>query len=136
MSPLALVILRLVFGVIMIGHGWQKVNGPLHALASHVASLGLPAWLGYVSAFTEFGGGSLLIAGLFTRCVAFAVLVDMIVVIARVHWKHGFMGNGGYEFSLALCAIAFALIFFGAGAISIDSIRGGGGAGWGRGRQK
>jgi putative oxidoreductase len=136
MQPLALVILRLVLGVIMIGHGWQKVNGHLHEFAGHVASLGLPAWLGYVSAITEFGGGILLIAGLFTRCVAFAVLVDMIVAIARVHWKHGFMGNGGYEFPLALWAIAFAVIFFGAGAISIDGIRGGGGAGWGRGRQK
>jgi len=128
MQPLALVILRLVLGVVMIGHGWQKVNGHLHEFASHVASLWLPAWLGYVSAFTEFGGGILLIAGLFTRCVAFAVLVDMIVAIARVHWKHGFMGNGGYEFPLALWAIAFALIFFGAGAISIDGIRGG--RGW------
>jgi uncharacterized membrane protein YphA (DoxX/SURF4 family) len=36
------------------------------------------------------------------------------------------MGNGGYEFPLALATIAFALIFFGAGPISIDAIRGGG----------
>jgi putative oxidoreductase len=129
MQPLALLVLRLVLGAVMIGHGWPKVNGHLHEFAGHVASLGLPAWLGYVSAFAEFVGGILLIAGLFARCAAFAILVDMTVAIAKVHWKHGFMGNGGYEFPLALWAIALALIFFGAGAISIDGIRGGRGGG-------
>jgi putative oxidoreductase len=129
MQPLALLVLRLVLGSVMIGHGWPKVNGHLHEFAGHVASLGLPAWLGYVSAFAEFVGGILLIAGLFARCAAFAILVDMTVAIAKVHWKHGFMGNGGYEFPLALWAIALALIFFGAGAISIDGIRGGRGGG-------
>jgi uncharacterized membrane protein YphA (DoxX/SURF4 family) len=37
------------------------------------------------------------------------------------------MGNGGYEFPLALAALAFALIFFGAGSIALDHVRGGGG---------
>jgi putative oxidoreductase len=125
MQPLALVLLRLVLGAVMIGHGWLKVNGHLHEFADHVASLGMPAWLGYVSAFTEFGGGILLILGLLTRCAAFAILIDLSVAIAKVHWKHGFMGQGGYEFPLAVWAIVFALIFFGAGPISIDAIRGG-----------
>lgn len=127
MQPLALVVLRLVLGAVMIGHGYHKVYGHLHEFAGYVQSLGIPAWLAYVSAFTEFVGGILLIVGLFTRIVGFAVLVDMMVAIAKVHWKHGFMGNGGYEFPLALWAIAVALIFFGAGAISIDGIRGAGG---------
>jgi hypothetical protein len=63
MQPLVLVLLRLVLGAVMIGHGWLKVNGHLHEFADHAASLGMPAWLGYVSAFTEFGGGILLILG-------------------------------------------------------------------------
>jgi len=46
----------------------------------------------------------------------------------KIHWKNGLLGNGGYEFPLALAAIAFALIFFGAGPIALDSIRGGAGA--------
>jgi uncharacterized membrane protein YphA (DoxX/SURF4 family) len=56
--------------------------------------------------------------------VALGLVIDMSVAIAKVHWKHGFMGQGGYEFPLALWAIAFALIFLGAGPISIDAIRG------------
>ena len=127
MQPLALLALRLTMGAVMIGHGWQKVNGNLHGFAGYVASMGMPTWLGYVSAFTEFGGGILIVAGLLTRCAAFAILVDMSVAIIKVHWKHGFMANGGYEFPLAIWTIAFALIFFGAGAISLDAIRGGGG---------
>jgi len=128
MQPLALVVLRAVLGAVMIGHGSHKVHGHLHEFSGFVGSLGLPGWLGYVAAFTEFVGGILLLLGLFTRVVAFAMVGDMSVAIAKVHWKHGFMGAGGYEFPLAVMAIAFALIFFGAGPISIDGIRRGGGS--------
>lgn len=130
MQPLALLLMRAILGAVMIGHGYHKVYGHLHDFAGFVASLGIPAWLAYVSAFTEFVGGMLVIAGLVTRCAAFAILIDLCVAIAKVHWKHGFMGNGGYEFPLALCGLAFALIFFGAGPISLDAIRRGGG--WAR----
>ena len=126
MQPLALVALRLTLGIIFIGHSSHKVYGHLHDYASFIGSLGVPAWLGYVSAFTEFLGGILLLLGSLTRIAAFALLVDMLVAIGKVHWKHGLTGNGGYEFPLALATIAFALIFFGAGPISIDAIRGGG----------
>ena len=124
MQPLGLLALRLALGAIMIGHGWHKVNGHLHDFATNVAGMGLPAWLGYVNAFVEFIGGILVILGLLTRCVSCAILIDMSVAIAKVHWKHGFLGSGGYEFPLALWTIAFALLFFGAGPISLDAIRG------------
>ena len=126
MQPLALVVLRLTLGTILIAHGSHKVYGHLHEYTGYIASLGIPSWLGYLSAGTEFFGGILLIMGLLTRLAAFAVLVNMSVAIAKVHWKHGLLGNGGFEFPLALWTIAFALIFFGAGAISIDAIRGAG----------
>ena len=133
MQPLALVILRVVLGAVMIGHGSHKVFGHLHDFSGFVSSLGIPAWLGYVSAFVEFVGGIFVILGLLTRCFSIAIFIDLCVAIAKVHWKHGFMGNGGYEFPLALCAIAFALIFFGAGPISLDAIRRGrGGARFGK----
>ena len=127
MQPLALLVLRIVLGAIFIGHGYPKVFQHLHDYTGFIASMGMPGWLGYVSAFTEFGGGILLIVGALTRFVAFAALVDMCVAILKVHWKHGLLGAGGYEFTLSLWAIAFALIFFGAGPISIDAIRGRGG---------
>jgi uncharacterized membrane protein YphA (DoxX/SURF4 family) len=54
-------------------------------------------------------------------------LIDLSVAIVKVHWKNGLLGNGGYQFPLALAAIAFALIFFGAGPIALESIRRGAG---------
>ncbi|HXY51981.1 MAG TPA: DoxX family protein [Terriglobales bacterium] len=127
MQPLALLVLRLVLGAIMMAHGYHKVYGGMHDYAHFIASLGIPPWLGYVSALTEFVGGTLVCIGLFTRAVAAAILIDMIVAIAKVHWSHGLQGQGGYEFPLSLAAIAFALILFGAGPIALDAIRSSGG---------
>ena len=126
MQPLGLLALRLVVGTIMIGHGYGKVfHGGLAQHVARVSSLGLPGWLAYPSAFTEFFGGILLIIGLFTRFVSLAFMIDMLVAMWKIHWKNGMFGKGGYELVLTLATIAFALIFFGAGPIAIDAIRGG-----------
>ena len=132
LQPLALLVMRLALGAVMLGHGYQKVFGGLQHHAQFVHSLGLPAWTAYLSSFTEFFGGILILVGLFTRVAAFAVCIDMSVAIAKVHFHNGLMGNGGYEFPLALAALAFALIFFGAGPIALDNVRGGGGGGAGK----
>jgi putative oxidoreductase len=136
LQPLGLLVLRIVLGVIFVGHGYHKVNGHMQEFAGHVASMHIPAWLGYVATFTEFLGGILIMLGLFTRFVAVGLLIDMIVAIAKVHWPHGLIGTGGYEFPLSLAAIAFSLIFFGAGPIAIDSISGSRSGGFPRGRGK
>lgn len=128
LHPLALLALRLVLGVIMIGHGYGKVfHGGLAQHVHRVASLGLPGWLAYLSSFAEFFGGIFLIAGFLTRFFSLAILIDMLVAIWKVHWKNGLFGKGGYELPLTLATIAFALIFLGAGPIAIDNIRHGGG---------
>lgn len=128
LQPLALLALRLVLGSIVIAHGYGKVfHGGLGQHVNRVASLGLPGWLAYFSAFAEFFGGIAVIAGLFTRWFSFAILIDLAVAIWKIHWKNGMFGKGGYEFPLTLVTIAFALILYGAGPIALDAIRGGGG---------
>lgn len=122
-EPLALLGLRVLVGAVMIGHGYSKVfHGGLSRHVHMVSNLGLPGWLAYPSAFTEFFGGIFLIVGLATRGVSFLVLIDMAVAIWKVHWKNGMFGRGGYEFPLSLAVIAFALISFGAGPIALDRI--------------
>jgi len=123
-QPLGLLALRLVLGAIMIAHGYPKVFGGMHHHVETVQSLHLPGWLAYLSAFAELGGGILLVLGFLTRLAAFVVLVDMLVAIFGVHFKNGFLGQGNYQFPLALAAIAFSLIFFGAGPIAVDWLRG------------
>ncbi len=129
LQPLALLIMRLALGAVMVGHGYHKVFGGLHHHVQVVSNLGLPGWTAYLSAFTEYFGGILVLIGLFTRVAAFAICINMSVAIAKVHFHNGLMGDKGYEFPLALAALAFALIFFGAGPIAFDHVRGGGGGG-------
>ncbi len=125
LQPLALLVLRLALGAVMIAHGSSKVFGGMHNFTGMVHGLGMPAWLAYLSAAAEFGGGILVVIGFLTRFAAAAIVIDMLVAISKVHWKHGFLGEGNYQFPLALAAIAFSLVFFGAGPISIDGLRGG-----------
>ncbi|MGB0014720.1 MAG: DoxX family protein [Candidatus Sulfotelmatobacter sp.] len=123
LQPLALLVMRLALGAVMTGHGYHKVFGGLHHHVQFVTSLGLPGWSAYLSAFAEFFGGILVLIGLFTRFAAFAICIDLSVAIAKVHYHNGLMGQGGYEFPLALAALAFGLIFLGAGPIAFDHVR-------------
>jgi len=115
LQPVALLVMRLVLGAIMIAHGYHKVFGGFHHHFEMVGSLGIPAWMAYLSAGTEFFGGIAIVLGLFTRFFALAIVIEMGVAIWKVHFKNGLMGNGGYEFPMALAAIALALLCFGGG---------------------
>jgi putative oxidoreductase len=122
LQPLALLVMRLVLATIMIAHGAQKVFGGMPRFQSIVSGIGFPAWMAYLSAAAEFGGGILVLLGIFARVAALAIAIDLGVAIVKVHLKAGLRGPGGFEFPLAAFAIAFALIFFGAGSIALDSI--------------
>ncbi len=128
LQPWGALFLRLVLGIAMMYHGWSKVipAGGIHggntfsAIERHshyVASLGLPYWLGIVSALTEFVGGTLLVLGLFTRFAAFLVAVNMLMALVMVNRHHGYAGS---EYSLALLVIALMLFFYGAGVCALD----------------
>ena len=122
LQPLGLLIMRLALAAVMIAHGAQKVFGGMPKHEALVSSIGFPAWMAFLSAAAEFGGGILVLLGVFTRAAALAITVDMAVAIAKVHAKVGLRGPGGFEFPLSVGAIAFALIFFGSGPISLDGI--------------
>ncbi len=128
LQPLALLVMRVVLGVIFIAHGWQKVFS-MQGVEKMVSGLGFPWWTAFVLTAAELGGGILVLVGLLTRLGAFAICVDMCVAIAKVHWPHGLKGPQGFEFPLACAGLAFALIFLGAGPIALDAVlfRGGGG---------
>ncbi len=115
LQPVALLVLRLVLGAIMIAHGYHKVFGGFHHHAEMVGSLGLPRWMAYLSAGTEFFGGIGIILGVFTRFFSLAFAIEMGIAIWKVHFKNGLTGNGGYEFPLALVAISLTLLSFGGG---------------------
>jgi putative oxidoreductase len=123
LQPLALLVMRLALGAVMVDFGYHKVFGGLHHHVELVRSLGLPGWSAYLSAFTEFFGGLLVVLGLFTRVAAFAICINMCVAIWKVTSHNGLIADHGYGFGMALAALAFALIFFGGGSIAFDHIR-------------
>jgi len=125
MQPLGLLVLRLALGAVMIAHGYQKVFGGMQHFQQVLHGLGIPTWMAYLAAAAEFGGGILVVVGFLTRLAAFAILIDMLVAITKVHLHHGLVGPMGLEFPMGMAAIAFSLIFAGAGPISIDWLRGG-----------
>ena len=128
LQPLALLIMRLTLGAVMTVHGYHKVFGGLHHHAQWVSSMGLPGWTAYLSAFAEFLGGLLVLSGFFTRVAAFFICIDLSVAVWKVHLHNGLTGNNAMELPLALATLALALIFYGAGPISLDHILRGGGS--------
>ena len=125
-QPLGSLLLRLVLGAIMVRHGYDKVipSGALYNFTRMVTHLHLPVALGYVSAFTEFFGGMLLIVGLLTRLAAFMVAIDMAVAILKIHLHGGLEGPNSFALPLALFAIGIMLVFTGCGALGLDDFAG------------
>ena len=129
LHPLGLLVLRLALGAVMIAHGYQKVFGGMPQFMQMLQHMGIPAWMAYLTVAAEFGGGILLVAGFLTRIAAIAIFLDMAVAISKVHLQHGlFSKNGGFEFPMVCAAIAFSLIWSGAGPIAMDWLWGSKGA--------
>jgi putative oxidoreductase len=138
---LALFALRVVIGLLMAGHGAQKLFGSFggHGITGtgqFFESLGLRPGERHarLAGLGEMGGGLLLLLGLFTPLGAAAVIGVMVVAILTVHGPKGlWVTEGGYEYNLVLIAVAFALASAGPGAWSLDNAIGvnAAGAGWG-----
>jgi putative oxidoreductase len=126
---LALLALRLVVGLLFVGHGAQKLfgvfgGGGVEATSGMFDSIGLrPGWLHARAAGTaEFLGGALIALGLFTPFAAAALVGVMTAAVLTVHAPNGIWNtNQGYEFNLVMSAAVFALAGVGAGAWSLDN---------------
>jgi putative oxidoreductase len=121
--------IRLALAAVMIAHGSQKVlgtfNGP--GFTTYIAGntpFGFmrPTWFWLAAAaFSEFAGGILVGLGFLTRVGAFFIGCVMLTAIAGVHWPGGFFAaNRGYEYPLALLAMAIGLLISGGGQASVD----------------
>jgi putative oxidoreductase len=124
-------LIRVAAGAILIPHGMQKLFGSFGGpgMANFIGALQkvgyTPAaapFLGWLIALVEFGGGILLVLGLFTRPIAFAVLIFMLEA-ARHHLGVGgyFWTRQGNEYPLFFAAVALYLLIRGGGPYSLDS---------------
>jgi putative oxidoreductase len=123
-----LLLLRLVLGVTMAGHGSQKLFGVfgghgIKGTGGFFGNLGFraPAAMALLAGLGEFGGGLFFAAGLLTPFAALALTVVMLIAIASVHWSKGFWATGGgYEYNLLILAAAVAVAATGPGRFSLD----------------
>jgi putative oxidoreductase len=119
-----LLVARLLLGVVLVVHGWQKVvtNG-LGGTAEAFAGMGVP--LAPVSAayagIVELVGGALILLGAATAVVGVLVVLDMVGAALLVHIGNGVLvTDGGWELVGVIGALALVLAAVGAGRYSVD----------------
>lgn len=122
----AALVLRLGLGGMYLSHGLIKLFVFTPAgTAGFFESLGFPAFLAYLVMATEIGGGALLIAGVFTRWVALA-LIPILLGALQVHFASGFLFSsqgGGWEYPAFLVLTSVSLALLGDGAYSLCALR-------------
>lgn len=124
MEPIVYTIVRVVFGVIMILHGWPKlmVAGVDRVGANFVNNYGLPSWFAYFAILFEVFGGAALVFGLFTRFFGAALAIELLIAMFAAHFAKGFsVGGGGYEYVMFLGFVAFFIAIRGGGQYSVDA---------------
>ena len=121
LQPVALLSLRLALGLIFLYHGYPKLAHPTAQIHAAFVEHGLPGYFVQVAGIIETFGGGLLLLGLFTRCAAAALTIEMAIAIWKVH-SRSYLAVHEYEFPLALATACSVLATVGAGSISVDTL--------------
>ncbi|HTL97626.1 MAG TPA: DoxX family protein [Holophagaceae bacterium] len=130
----AILIVRLVLGVVFFAHGAQKMLGWFGGYGFHgtmgffTNAMHIPAAFAFLAIAAEFFGALGLITGLLGRVAAFGIFCTMAVAVYMVHAHVGFFMNWngvtppaeGYEYHLLAMAMALAVMIKGSGAFSLD----------------
>jgi putative oxidoreductase len=120
-------LLRVALGTMFIAHSviYMLMTLTLVGTTKFFISIDLPAWLAYVTIFTEAVGGILLILGIQTRWVALA-LSPILIGAIWVHSGNGWLfaaANGGWEYPLYLFVLCIAQAMLGDGAYALAPSR-------------
>jgi putative oxidoreductase len=128
MSNLAALVLRAVLGLLLAGHGAQKLfghfSGPgLEGMSGWLESLGLRPgrpWA-ILAGLSEFGGGVLTVLGFLNPLGPLGVIASMVIATTKAHWGRPiWVTEGGAELPVTNIAAAMALILSGPGKYSLD----------------
>lgn len=120
LQPLALLLVRVVFGIIFMSHGYPLLAHRASATQALFAQHGLPGYFVYVAGVLELFGGGLLLLGLFTRAAALLLAAEMVFLMWKVYTPHSYLAVNEYAYPLVLATGCFALATMGAGLVSVD----------------
>ena len=129
MINIGLLIIRLVVGLLFVGHGAQKLLGwfggyGLKGTGGWFESIGMKpgVTMALFAGLAEFIGGILFALGLLTPLAGILIAGTMAMAIVNVHAPNGIWATAnGYEYNLTLIAVAIGIAFTGPGQYALDT---------------
>jgi putative oxidoreductase len=129
MLNIGLLLIRLVIGVLFIGHGAQKLFGwfggyGLKGTGGWFESIGMKpgVTMALMAGLTELVGGVLFALGLVTPLGGILIAATMVIAIAKVHGANGLWStSNGYEYNLVLLAVTIGIALVGPGQYALDA---------------
>jgi len=128
MINIGLLIIRLVVGLLFVGHGAQKLFGwfggyGLKGTGGWFESIGMKpgVTMALIAGLAEFFGGLMFALGLLTPLAGILIAGTMAMAIVKVHAQNGLWStSNGYEYNLTLIAVALGIALIGPGQYALD----------------
>ena len=129
MLSIGLLMIRLVIGLLFIGHGAQKLFGwfgghGLKGTGGWFESIGLKpgVTVALLAGLSELIGGILFALGFLTPLAAVIIAGTMVMAIVKVHGANGlWVTNNGYEYNLTLLVVTIGIALTGPGQYALDA---------------
>ncbi len=116
-APQTYAVMRIIFGLLFMSHGLQKIFGLFGGMPE-----GVPGFVTYVAGTIELVTGALIAIGLLTRWAAFLAAGQMAAAYWMAHGLQAFhpIVNKG-ELAVLYCFAFLFIAAHGAGTWSIDA---------------
>lgn len=130
MEDLGLLIIRIIVGLLLMGHGAQKLFGWFggygpKGTGGWMESQGIKpgVTMAVLAGLSELIGGALFATGFCTIIGAALITLVMLMAIIKVHLKNGiWISANGLEYCLVIIAVVVGVALTGAGQYSFDCI--------------
>ena len=126
LRDIPLLLFRLILAIGFYEPAMMKLKN-LSGIAEWFGSMNypLPGVSAFLAMVTEVLGVVLITLGLGTCVIAIPMMFVMLIAIFTVHISNGFAaGDNGFEIPLYYFLMLFALVVYGPGKISVDSLMG------------
>ncbi|WP_435002353.1 DoxX family protein [Bacillus atrophaeus] len=134
MLSVGLLIIRLIIGLLFVGHGAQKLFGwfgghGLKGTGGWFESIGMKpgVTVALLAGLSELFGGIMFALGLLTPLAGIIIAGiiiagTMVMAIVKVHGANGlWVTNNGYEYNLTLLAVTIGIALTGPGQYAVDT---------------